>query len=278
MKIWEAIIYGIVGGLTELLPISFSGHAAVLRSALNLSSLTEGSGLYVRAAICLGIIVAIILAFRTESRTAGKEALAMTGLRRCSRRDRNRPLRRSLLMGAIALLPMLISLTFTAAAERITRMLFVALFFAVNGTVIYFCSRGMHGTKNERTLTLPDTILIGLSRMLAVFPGMSSVGVSLSVGNVCGLSREYNFRFCYLLTLAYSVVSFFYRLIRAFAFGSFSASVLLLMLTAAIMSSVFGYLAIQYLKYLVHKNKFNVFAYYCWDAVAIVLIVALVNA
>lgn len=66
MKIWEAIIYGIIGGLTEVLPVSFAGHAALLRGAFNLSSLNEGSGLYVRAAICLGVALAVLLAFINE--------------------------------------------------------------------------------------------------------------------------------------------------------------------------------------------------------------------
>lgn len=54
MKIWEALIYGLVAGLTGLLPVSFSGHAAVLQDAFALSPLTQGGGLYVRAAITLG--------------------------------------------------------------------------------------------------------------------------------------------------------------------------------------------------------------------------------
>ena len=47
---------------------------------------------------------------------------------------------------------------------------------------------------------------------------------------------------------------------------------------ALLLAAVFGYLAIQYLRYLLHKEKFNLFSYYCWDAVAIALIVALINA
>ena len=47
---------------------------------------------------------------------------------------------------------------------------------------------------------------------------------------------------------------------------------------AMLLAAVFGYLAIQYLRYLLHKEKFNLFSYYCWDAVAIALIVALINA
>ena len=52
MKIWEAIIYAVFGGAAELLPISFGGHSAILSGVFNLSSLSEGGGYYVRAAIC----------------------------------------------------------------------------------------------------------------------------------------------------------------------------------------------------------------------------------
>ena len=66
MKIWEALIYGLVAGLTGLLPVSFSGHAAVLQDAFALSPLTQGGGLYVRAAITLGLSAALVLAFPGE--------------------------------------------------------------------------------------------------------------------------------------------------------------------------------------------------------------------
>lgn len=275
MKIWEAIIYGIIGGLTEVLPVSFAGHAALLRGAFNLSSLNEGSGLYVRAAICLGVAVAVLLAFRTETLAVGK---ALLSLPEKKRRRRNTPMRRGVFLGIIAFLPMLLSFLFTAFAERIERLSFAALFFALNGLLIYFCTRGIGGRKDEKNVTLPDMLLLGVSRMVCVFPGLSPIAASLSVGRVCGLSGEFNLRLCYQLTLAYQLAAFLYRLIRAFAYGSFSGMVLVSMLAAMLLAAVFGYLAIQYLRYLLHKEKFNLFSYYCWDAVAIALIVALINA
>ena len=276
MKIWEAIIYGIIGGLTEVLPVSFAGHAALLRGAFNLSSLNEGSGLYVRAAICLGVALAVLLAFRTETLAAGRTLLSLPGRNR--HRRRNTPMRRGVFLGIIAFLPMLLSFLFTAFAERIERLSFVALFFASNGLIIYFCNRSLGGRKDERNVTLPDMLLVGLSRMVSVFPGLSPIAVSLSAGRVCGLSQEFNLRLCYQLTIAYQLAAFLYRLIRALAFGSFSGMVLLSVLVAMLLAAVFGYLAIQYFRYLLHKEKFSLFSYYCWDAVVIALIVALINA
>ena len=51
-----------------------------------------------------------------------------------------------------------------------------------------------------------------------------------------------------------------------------------MMLIAAALATVAGYLAIQYFRYLLHKQKFGIFSYYCWEAAAICLIVALINA
>lgn len=275
MKIWEAILYGILGGLTEILPISFTGHATVFSIIFALSPLTSGEGLYISTAINLGIILAIFFAFRAETSAACSELRAMMKKRS---RVRRLPLRRSIFMGLFALFPMLLSLIFYAAAERITRLLYIALFFALNGFVMILCSRRTEGQKDERTLMLPDALLLGTARMLAVFPGLSGIGAALSVGHARGLSGKYNLRFCFLLSLPFYIVCLIYRLIRAIAFGRFISSLLLPMLLAMLLSTIMGYFSIQYLKYLYRKNRFNFFAYYCWDAAVIVLILALINA
>lgn len=275
MKIWEAIIYGIIGGLTEVLPVSFAGHAALLRGAFNLSSLNEGSGLYVRAAICLGVALAVLLAFRTETLAAGKALLSLPEKKTPPQKHPHAPRRISgdhRVSSNAAVLPV----HGFCRADRTAEL--CGAVFALNGLLIYFCTRGIGGRKDEKNVTLPDMLLLGVSRMVCVFPGLSPIAASLSVGRVCGLSGEFNLRLCYQLTIAYQLAAFLYRLIRAFAYGSFSGMALVSMLAAILLAAVFGYLAIQYLRYLLHKEKFNLFSYYCWDAVAIALIVALINA
>lgn len=278
MKIWEAIIYGIVGGASELLPISFTGHSTVLGEIFNLSSLTQGGGYYVRAAICLGVIAAIMLSFSAESRAFGREMLFMTGLKRHRREQRtDRLLRRSILLGFFALVPMLCSLIFIPSAERISRLLLVALFFALNGLLIFLCSRRNVGKKTEKTVLLSDTVFLGAARMLSVFPGLSSVGSSIAVAQARGLSVRYNLRLTYLLTLCFEAAAFLFYLIRAFCYGSFTAGIILPALLAMLFSGIAGYFAIQYFRYLLNHGKLYVFAYYCWDASAIALILSLIN-
>lgn len=78
--------------------------------------------------------------------------------------------------------------------------------------------------------------------------------------------------------LGFSLCEFVYRLLRAVIVGTFSASLWLPMLVALVASTVAGYFALQYLKYLLHREKLRVFSYYCWDAAVIALILALINA
>lgn len=278
MKIWEAIIYAVFGGAAELLPISFGGHSAILGGIFNLSSLSEGGGYYVRAAICLGVMAAIVLSFSAETLSFGRELLLVTGLKRRRGGQRTDAVqRRSILLGFFALVPMLCSLLFTAAAERISSLLIIALLFAVNGLFLFLCSRRRTGKKTEKTVLLSDTLLIGLARMVSVFPGLSSVGSSIAVAQARGLSTRYALRLTYLLTLCYEAAAFLFYLIRGIAFGSFTAAILLPTLVAMLVSGIVGYLAIQYFRYLLNRGKLVVFAYYCFDAAAIALVLSLIN-
>ncbi|MBQ6431631.1 MAG: undecaprenyl-diphosphate phosphatase [Oscillospiraceae bacterium] len=279
MKIWEAILYGLFGGVSELLPISYTGHYALARSAFNMTPLNERGGYYIRLAICIGVILAINIAFRSEARTLGREVLKITGIKKRRRKERYDRLRvRSIVIGLFALLPMLLSLIFATLADHFSGLVYVALLFILNGLILLLCLRTNEGRKDERRVLLSDMLWIGVGRSFWVLPGLSSLGISLSVGRVRGLKDEYNVRLAYMLTLSFECVAFFYHLIRAFVYGSFSFSILLPMLFTVIFAAAAGYFAIQYFRYLIQRNKLNLFAYYSWEAAAIVLILALINS
>ncbi len=279
MKIWEAIIYGIIGGIAELLPISFSGHVIIVRNVFDITPLTQGSGYFIRAAICLGVIIAIYLSFPTDSRRFAREIGLMIGVKKRRRNERvNRLLRRSIMLCSVALAIMLCSLFFLLAAERIERLLYVIAFFLIYAGLLYLCCRSRVGKKTERDVSIRDLSFIGFVRMLSVFPGLSSLGSSIAVGRACGVSVHYNIRIAYLLTLAYQIVLFFFYLIRGFAYGVFSASILLPCIMAMLFAIVFGYLAIQYFRYLLQRVKFNVFIYYTLEVAALATVLALINA
>lgn len=279
MKIWEAILYGIFGGASSLLPISFNGHYTLLRETFNLTPLTVGSGLYVRCAVCLGVIAAIILAFRSESAMLGKEVLCLTGIRKRRRGEQmNRPYIRSILLFAVAFAMSMLSLIYAAPASRVGKLLIVAALFVVNGILIFSYSRGVSGNKDEKKVLLSDSFFIGLSRMIAAFPGLSPLAGSLFVGHARGLSTEYNYHVAYMLMLAYEIGSLLYHLIRAFVYAPFTVGILLPFFIVLVLTAGVGYLALQYLRYLLQRQKITFFAYYCWDAAALALVLSMINS
>lgn len=279
MKIWEAIIYGIFGGITELLPVSFNGHYAFLRGTFNMASLTEGAGYYIRAAICLGVLTAILIGFSGELRKTGVEVSYILGIRKAGRGYRKDHLtRRTLSLVFFALIPLLLSFVFRANADRMVHLLYTALIFFGNGLLLFFCFRGQEGRKGDRESNLADAFLMGMVSAVSIFPGLSVSGSCLSIGAARGLHYRYALRFSYLLLLVYEGVSFFYYLIRAFVYGSFSASLILPFLAALILSAVFGYFAIQYLRYLLERKNISMICCYCWTLSTVMLILSLINA
>ncbi len=276
MGFWEAVFYGILGGITELLPFSFAGHAAVFQEAFRLSPLDQGGGAYVRAAISLGMIIAIFSVFSEDIfRSRSAISRARSSRRRVNQEDSIKL--RTVLLCGFALLPMLISFFFLASAERMNRLPYVALFFALNGLLIYICSRGPAGRREDKDITIFDALLIGFLRMFSVYPGLSSVGTSVCVGRARGLSGHSNLRFTFLLSLVYQMIAFVYYLFRAFLYGSFSGRIILIFILTAAVAALVAYYALQYFRNLLEKNKLSFFAYYCWDAAVITVILAIIN-
>lgn len=280
MKIWEAIVYAILGGITELLPISFLGHSSVFESIFHMSSLYGGDGLYIRAGISLGIVIALSMIFRQETK---ESRLIFRRLRSGSYRTRrayreDQGLKtRVLLLSVIGFLPMLISFFFFRKAEHIGKLTYVAGLFAINGFLILICTRGPVGKKGERETNLYDMLLIGLFRMVSVFPGLSSVGTSLCVGRARGLSNSFNIRVTYMITLGFHIFSCVIYLFRGIFTGNLYGRTILSFLIAVALSAISAFFALITFRNLVLKNKLKSFMYYCFDAAAITFIVSIIN-
>lgn len=278
MKLWEVILYAITGGIAELLPISFGGHVLMFRNAFRSFSLWEGEGLYIRACICLGVVIAIYLVYHRQSRDHG---ITLRGL---GRRSPRRPIPgeqrlkfRVNLLGIFAFVPMLVSFAVLSKVEMRVSLTFAAFAFLINTILIYACGGGHEGQREDREVTLVDALLIGLFRMLAIVPGLSSVGASLCIGRARGFSNRFNLRFTYLITLIYELTAFFYFLFLAMLRGSFAISTLLPCVVTVMLSAVAGYFTLLYFRHLFMKNHLRFFLYYCIDAAAIAFIISILN-
>lgn len=279
MKIWEVIVYALVGGISELLPVSFSAHSTILEKVFHMSSLTTGEGIYIRAGICLGIVFALYMVFRDEtkeSRMLLRQMRSSNARRRARQQESHSGLRETLLV-VFALIPMLFSLIFMGKAEANGNLIHITVFLVINGILLFVSTRGPVGKRGSEDVTLYDSLLVGVLRTVSVFPGLSSVGTSLCVGRIRGMSPAFNFRFTYMTTLCMQVICCLYFLVRGIAFGSFTFGTVLSFLIAVAVSAVSAFFALVYFKNVIMKDKLKMFVYYCFDAAAIAFIIAIIN-
>jgi undecaprenyl-diphosphatase len=129
-------------------------------------------------------------------------------------------------------------------------------------------------------VSLKDAVFIGLSQGLAIFPGVSRSGSTMTAGLAMGLQRETAARFSFLLSAPIMLSAGLKSLLDVrseLASGAMAQSDLLLFAVGFITPAVSGYLCIKYLLKFLQKNSTDVFVYYRWLLAALVIIVAFIR-
>jgi len=188
MDIVEAVTLALIQGLTEFLPISSSGHLILVPEFFGWTD----QGLGFDIAVHLGTLGAVVVYFRHD-------LVAMTkGLFVAGSADGR--LARQLLLASIPLgLAGIVSADFVATALR--DPLVIAAASAGFGVLLFAADRWRRGQRSERGLGLKDVMLIGIGQALALIPGTSRSGITMTVALAMGMSREAAGRFSFLLAI-----------------------------------------------------------------------------
>ncbi|MDR0862230.1 MAG: undecaprenyl-diphosphate phosphatase [Oscillospiraceae bacterium] len=279
MPILLAILLGIVQGVAEFLPISSSGHLAILERVFGLTA--DGSHLLFDVLLHVGTLVAICLSYKKELGSMIHETVEFI-----ARRDepdathtRLRPPVRMVLLIAVATIPLFIAVPFSGKIELLfAKTGFVGVALLVTGVLVYVVDSLLEqqGTKKEKTLTLKDAFVIGLAQAAALLPGVSRSGATIAVGAARGAEREFAVKFSLLMSIPAVIGSTLLTLVKAIKDGIVWGNVPAYLL-GALFAAVVGFFMIQVLRRVLQKGKFRRFAYYCWGVgvLAIVLSIAL---
>jgi len=192
MGVIEAIVLAVVQGLSEFLPISSSGHLVLVPHLLG----WPDQGLAFDVAVHVGTLIALLVYFRRELITmAGAWLRSFTGTH-----DRDSRLAWQILVGTVPV--GLVGLCCGDYIEHHFRQpLFVAGTLAVFGLLMYAADRLGRGNGDEYGLSWPQAIAIGMAQSLALMPGTSRSGVTMTAGRALGLSRSGAARFSFLLAV-----------------------------------------------------------------------------
>jgi undecaprenyl-diphosphatase len=282
--ILQSIILGIIQGLTEFIPISSSAHLVVIPWLFNwdnpaLTSLTFDVALH------LGTLIAILFFFASDwVKIIGAGILSI--IERDVKKDFNRKLAWFLVVGSIPggiagfLLESKMDKMFHAAPINPYAMIIMGLIIAVMGGLLFLADKAAEHAKKMNQLGFKDSLLIGLAQALAIFPGVSRSGSTITAGLALGLEREAAARFSFLLAapiIAGAGLKSVLDFSKMIYTGAISQAEMLLFPIGLVTAAVSGFFCIKLLLRFLQKNSTKVFVYYRWGLAALIIIIALVR-
>ena len=266
LEFLEAILLGVVQGLTEFLPVSSSGHLLLGQYFLGLDQ--DRFGLPFDVALHLGTLVAVVSFFwRDLLRMAGAFVRSLSpGGRNLADPDQ----RLAYLILASTVPAALIGFTLESFFEETVRSPWVVVFNLVAVGILFIVGEAV-GTKTRRAdkLRFAEAVGIGLAQAAALVPGVSRSGATITLGLFLGLRREEAARFSFLMSVPIIAGAGSLQLAEVASQGMDSSQAL--MFAAGFVSSaVVGYLAIRFfLRFVVH-HSLRAFAYYRFGLAAVV--------
>ena len=249
----QAVLWGLVQGITEFLPISSDGHLVLIPALVGFAP----PDLATTAVLHLGTLLAVVVYFRKD----------LWSLRRARSDPEARHLLGLLLIGS---LPAALALLVVREIDRLQRSsTAAALFLLVTGLVLVFVDRLPHGKREFDQATPVDALLIGFAQLLAVLPGISRSGFTIATGLARGFERVATARFSFLLGVPAITAAGLFELISLANDGGIPRSAWL----GVVVAGLTGYLAIAFLLRMLARTGLSGYGFYCLALGLLALIV-----
>lgn len=265
MSLIESILYGLVAGLAEFLPISSSAQTALLRKLLGMNAASPFTVFFCH------IAVGLALYFCCKDSLSGLYRELMLSQRPKRRRSRE-PIKRSMYDIAlirIAFVPLAIGFFCYPYTSRILNDIqWIAVFLAINGIITFLPPYIRSGNKDSLSMSRADGVLLGIAGGLGCIPGISRMAAATTVCSIRGADRKNSLHWALLLSIPALgfMLGFDIRdiLMQGINLGGMSG------LIKSVICAGFAFVgassAIQIMRFLSVNTGYSGFSYYCWGA------------
>ncbi len=262
MTIWQAVVMGIVQGLGEFLPISSSAHLVLVPWFFNWLD----PGLTFDIALHIGTLIAVIAYFWRDWVKLIRGAFQGT-------KSKEGRLFWYLVLATIP--GAIMGLLLEEKAETVFRNpVLIAVMLIVLGVILYWADRKGRKLTDVNNISLGQSLMIGISQALAIIPGVSRSGITMTTGLLLGLTREGAARFSFLLS---APVIFGAGLIKVPDILANPGMINTPFLIGMLVSALSGAASIGFLLKYVQKKDFLPFVWYRFLLGSVVLLVALMR-
>ena len=261
MNFLESIVFGLISGLSDVLPVSAQGHKAILLKLFG----ENGENPLMRLLIHGAILAALYYSCSNHIVKISRQLR----LSKIPKKKRKRPLDVQMLMEfrllRVMVVPALLCLlAYSRTAQWGTKLNLTALFLLLNAVILYLPNLLPTGNKDARSMSPLEGLLMGIGGGISVLPGVSSVGGALSVASACGAERSFALNMTYLMHMVLTVGLIAFDIAAVFAAGvsGITGGVILNCIVAAAAAFAGTYFGIRAMHLLAANIGFSIFAYY----------------
>ena len=287
MTIVQAIILGVIQGLTEFLPVSSSGHLAIMKNILRMD--LETGALYdvllhvaTLVAICIVMrkdIVKLILEFISIVRDVFTNFLIF--IDRITHKDdqyyikiMSSAYRRFVVLIIVSSIPTaIIGFLLNDIIETVENELLVPGICLIATAVIILISDFLaDGTKKPKDATVYDAFAIGTAQGIATLPGLSRSGTTITACILCGFDRKFAVKYSFIMSMPAILGALILKLSKISS-ETVTGGDIAVYIVGMVIAAVVGYFALIFTTRLVQKKSFKYFAFYCFG-IGVVSIIA----
>lgn len=273
MDIFQAIIIGLVQGLTEFLPVSSSAHLIFAQQALGLSDV----GLAFDVLLHVGTLVAVVGYFFNDIVNMIKGfLLSLSDLKegKFIPEIKKDPYKKLAWLTILATIPVgVVGVLFNDIIEEMfTGLTVPAFLLLITGCLLYASQRMNTGRIDVTKVGIKEALFMGCGQAIAVLPGLSRSGTTIAAGLFAGLDKEFAAKFSFILSIPAILGAAVFQL-KDLSGGNVEIGACIAGFIVAVIS---GYFAISVLLKIVREKSLDIFAYYCWIVGIVVLVGSLI--
>lgn len=274
MSLFQAIILGIFQGVAEFLPISSSGHLAVLQT---LFGITEGN-LFFTEMLHLGTLVSIIIVYFNDIYKMIVEFFSLIFDLIKGKKIKKLTVHQKLaLFIIIASVPTgIIGIVFGDFFEAMyTSILPIGIAFMVTGVLLWVIEKVNSKKKDISKMTASDALFVGFIQGAAILPGISRSGSTIVACLFRGLDKELATRFSFLIAIPATLGAALLGIVDVIKSDT-AVLIDMPLIVGVVLSAIVGIISIKFLVRILNKNKLHYFSYYLWIVGAITIISQLI--
>ena len=276
MSLVEAIIMGLIQGITEFLPVSSSGHLALFQIAFDL----EETGLLFDCLLHFGTLIAVFAVYFRDIWKMICEgfgiigdffvnlSVAVSGLFGSQKKPYRRIIcngyRKFVMLVIVSTIPTgIIGVAASDLIEQASTILIVpGICLIITSVLLFIADRCKEGSKTPRHVSYTNAFLIGICQGFATLPGISRSGTTITACLLSGFDRKFAVKYSFIMSIPAILGSV---VLQLFDLGeeTITSKEWMYYLTGTLVAALVGYICIKIMLYVVRQKKYTIFSIYC---------------